>query len=132
MSQGFELFSISAEQSVIGALMLDADAMDHVGELRGRYRDHHQPDGCRVDRRGGATATRGCHPGMRRDGVDQVHLDAGLGQGGTDRSPHQSGTDHHRWCEGWFVHWPPFCTKERTYSSASVSSTESISSSNAS
>lgn len=44
MSQGFELFSISAEQSVIGALMLDGDAMDHVGELREDdfYRDDHR------------------------------------------------------------------------------------------
>ena len=44
MSNEIELFSISAEQSVLGALMLDGDAMDHIGALSEGdfYREDHR------------------------------------------------------------------------------------------
>jgi replicative DNA helicase len=44
MSNEIELFSISAEQSVLGGLMLDGDAMDHIGALSEGdfYREDHR------------------------------------------------------------------------------------------
>lgn len=44
MNNEIEMFSISAEQSVLGALMLDGDAMDHIGALSEGdfYRDDHR------------------------------------------------------------------------------------------
>jgi len=44
MRNGFDLFSIAAEQTVLGALMLDGDTIDHIGDLTDCdfYREDHR------------------------------------------------------------------------------------------
>ena len=47
MNHEIELFSIPAEQSVLGALMLDGDAIDHIAT--GKFVDEHARGPHRAD-----------------------------------------------------------------------------------